>query len=247
MRAFPVHTSAVYAGATVVIILTAIVVGALHGLGLSLLTLAAGALLGVIALFWSSVRNLSGETPLSLDEALGLGAPSTEEEQKRSILRALKDLEFERSVGKISEQDYVEFSTRYRADAKRLIAAVDDTIAPAQALAQSLVAERLKSLGLTAAPGPSPASADAPSEAAVSTESAASSSHAAADATDEHERVTDATEPAALLSSEPRPGCPACSTPNDPDARFCKSCGVELTRPQHAQPVSAAAIEETPS
>jgi hypothetical protein len=235
----------VYAGATLVIILIASVVGALHGLGLSLLTLAAGALLGVIALFWSSVRNLSGETPLSLDEALGLGAPSAEEEQKRSILRALKDLEFERSVGKISEQDYVEFSTRYRADAKRLIAAVDDTIAPAQALAQSLVAERLTSLGLTAASGPSSDTSDAPSEATATSSESTSSSYAAV--ADEHERVSESNGPAARLSSEPRPQCPACATPNDPDARFCKTCGVELAQPQHSPPVSPTPIEETPS
>lgn len=240
MRAFPVHTSAVYAGATVAIILTAIVVGALHGLGLSLLTLAAGALLGVIALFWSSVRNLSGETPLGLDEALGLGAPSAEEEQKRSILRALKDLEFERSVGKISEQDYAEFSTRYRADAKRLIAAVDDTLAPAQALAQSLVAERLKRLGLTAD--------DAPTGASV-TSSAASPSmtDGAATVTDARPPSNDGNQAAALTSSEARRDCPACAKPNDPDARFCKSCGVELAPHPPGAAARGTPLEETPS
>ena len=118
------------------------------GFELAILALAGTVLVAVIALFWLSVRNLSGETPLSIDEALGLGAPTAAEEEKRAILRALKDLEFERSVGKISEQDYLEFSTRYRAEAKRLISAVDESLGPVQALAEELVSARLARAGL---------------------------------------------------------------------------------------------------
>jgi len=103
----------------------AVVTGVWLGVEIALLVIAAGALAGVIALLWASVQALTGESPLTLDEALTLGAPSVEEEQKRSVLRALKDLEFERSVGKISEADYTELSTRYRDDAKRLIQAID--------------------------------------------------------------------------------------------------------------------------
>ncbi len=124
--------------------------GAWVGIELAVLVLAAGALVLVIALLWSSVAGLSGDTPLTLDEALGMGAPSTEEEQKRAVLRALKDLEFERSVGKISEQDYREFSERYRAEARRLIAAVDASLGPAQAQAEKLAVARLAAAGLSA-------------------------------------------------------------------------------------------------
>jgi hypothetical protein len=125
-----------------------IAVGLWLGLEVALLVVAAGALVLVIALLWSSVAGLSGDTPLSLDEALGMGAPSTEEEQKRAVLRALKDLDYERSVGKISEEDFHEFSERYRAEARRLIAAVDATLGPAHALAEKLAAERLAAEGL---------------------------------------------------------------------------------------------------
>src|SRR5687767_13420751 len=72
----------------------------------AILVLAGGALIAVIATFWASVRTLFGETPLAGADAYALGAPRAEEEQKRAVLRALKDLEFERSVGKISEEDY---------------------------------------------------------------------------------------------------------------------------------------------
>jgi len=109
----------------VVTIVGAVVAGVSFGVEIALLVVAAGALAGVIALLWASVQALTGESPLTLDEALTLGAPSAEEEQKRAVLRALKDLDFERGVGKISEDDYTELSTRYREDAKRLIQLID--------------------------------------------------------------------------------------------------------------------------
>jgi hypothetical protein len=119
-------------------------VGALFGLSAALLTLAAGTLLGGILLFWSSLQGLAGETPLTLDEALSLGAPSAEEEQKQAVLRALKDLEYERSVGKISEDDYRELSQRYRSEAKALLLLVDRDLAPSLNKAEAMLAERLK-------------------------------------------------------------------------------------------------------
>jgi hypothetical protein len=91
----------------------------------ALLVWAGAALIAIILLFWSSLQSLTGSAPLTLEEALGMGAPRAEEEQKRAVLRALKDLEYERSVGKISDEDYAELSSRYRAEAKRLIRALD--------------------------------------------------------------------------------------------------------------------------
>lgn len=128
---------------TLGIALIATGVGAFFGLSAALLTLAAGTLLGGILLFWSSLQGLAGETPLTLDEALSLGAPSAEEEQKQAVLRALKDLEYERSVGKISEDDYRELSQHYRTEAKTLLLLVDRDLAPALNKAEALLADRL--------------------------------------------------------------------------------------------------------
>jgi hypothetical protein len=125
MKEIKLPPNAVRAALPVVTIVGAVVAGVTFGVEISLLIVAAGALAGVIALLWSSVQALTGESPLTLDEALSLGAPSAEEEQKRAVLRALKDLEFERGVGKISEEDYAELSARYRADAKRLMQLID--------------------------------------------------------------------------------------------------------------------------
>jgi hypothetical protein len=132
----------------------AIAVGLGYGIALSVLLLASLALALVIALLWSSVRNLTGDTPLSLDEALGLGAPSPEEEQKRAVLRALKDLEYERSVGKISEADYRDYSARYREEARRLMQRVDASLAEARELAQKMLEERVAQAGIDAAVDP---------------------------------------------------------------------------------------------
>jgi len=110
--------------------------------------LAGGALIAVIAVFWASVRTLSGETPLSGADAYALGAPRAEEEQKRAVLRALKDLEFERSVGKISEEDYRALVAKYRAEAKRLLRILDTDALPRRAYVETLVAKRLRREGL---------------------------------------------------------------------------------------------------
>jgi hypothetical protein len=124
-------------------LLGAAVAGALVGIEVSLLVIAGGALIGVIALLWASVQSLTGESPLTLEEALSLGAPSAEEEQKRAVLRALKDLEYERSVGKITQEDYVELSNRYRAEARRLMHLLDAGGEKERAAIEQILAERL--------------------------------------------------------------------------------------------------------
>jgi hypothetical protein len=124
-------------------ILAAITVGLAYGLGTAILVLAGGLLLGIIAILWASVRTLSGDAPITLEEAIELGAPSASEEQKRAVLRALKDLHYERSVGKVSDADYEELLRRYREEAKRLLRAVDEDLAPLRAKAQAYLDREL--------------------------------------------------------------------------------------------------------
>ena len=114
-----------------------------YGVGTGLLTLAGGVLLIVISILWASVRTLAGDAAITLEEAIALGAPTAAEEQKRAVLQALKDLEFERSVGKIAEADYEELVARYRAEAKRLLRAVDENLAPLREQAAAYVAEQI--------------------------------------------------------------------------------------------------------
>ncbi|HVW26171.1 MAG TPA: zinc ribbon domain-containing protein [Polyangiaceae bacterium] len=199
------------------VVVAALVVGATSGLGPALLVLAGGVLTGVVLLFWSSIGRLTGESPLSLEEAIGLGAPSPEEERKRSILRALKDLEYERSVGKISEEDFAELSARYRAEAKTLLKLIDAESAPMRKRAEERLAARLRDESGEATPRKS--------KKGKSTKKAEPSPPAP------KEIAADAPVSAVPAEETARAACPSCSTSNDADAAFCKRCGVALGKP----------------
>src|SRR4051812_44449350 len=129
--------------APLITLLAAAIARTLYGVQLGVLVLAAAALSLVIWLLWSRVQALTGESELTFEEAFSLGARSAEEEQKRAVLRALKDLEYERSVGKISEEDYASLAEHYRTEAKRLLRAVDRDLSPERERAERILAERL--------------------------------------------------------------------------------------------------------
>lgn len=129
----------------------AILLGNIFGLGLGLLVYGGGVLGGGIWLIWSSLQGLMGEAPLTLEEAISLGAPSAEEEQKRAVLRALKDLEYERAVGKINDDDYSNLAAHYRKEAKRLLQAVDQDLNPERERAERILEERMAKVSQRAA------------------------------------------------------------------------------------------------
>jgi hypothetical protein len=244
---------------TVIIALTA---GFIQGPASAILVLAGGALIGVIAIFWASVRTLLGETPLSGADAYALAAPRAEEERKRAVLRALKDLEFERSVGKISEADYAELVARYRAEAKRLLREIDAEAQPRHERAETLLAKRLRREGLADPdaggyrdPKSTSESDDEPSKPAVATDE------------DDVNDVNDVAAPAttggkgAAAGAKPAKGkkrkkapdaagepatrtCAECSTKNDPDAVFCKKCGARQVAAAEAKPATPAVSDD---
>lgn len=183
----------------------AIGVGVVIGFGPAFLVLAGGTLLGAVMLFWSSLGRLTGESPLTLDEAIGLAAPSAEEERKRAVFRALKDLDYERSVGKISEEDYGELSTRYRTEAKELLRSLEAGLLPLREKAEKRLGERLKAEGISAA------------------RSERSQPEKAADDVTKEPPGAKAAPTEATGHS-----CSKCQTPNDADATFCKRCGERL-------------------
>ena len=127
----------------------------LIGLGLSvgaqavLLAAASAVLVGIVWLFWASLQALTGRAALTLDEALGLAAPSAQEEQKRAALRILKDLDYERSVGKLSEEDYRVLAHHHRQEAKVLLAELDQSLAPMRARAEQMLAEKLEEVAIS--------------------------------------------------------------------------------------------------
>jgi len=127
----------------ILLVLLVVGVGVTRGIGMALLALAGSLLLLAIAGLWQSVQSISDDAELSLDEAFALAAPSAEEEKKRSVLRALKDLEYERGVGKISEEDYLALTTRYRQEAKTLLQALEKAHSPARQRVEEMLEKRL--------------------------------------------------------------------------------------------------------
>jgi hypothetical protein len=123
--------------------------GLRSGVELAFLVAAAGVLTLVITLMWSSVQALTGGAAIGFEEALGMGAPSKVEEQKRAVLRALNDLKFELGVGKISKADFDELSAKYREEAKRLMQTLDEKLDPARQQVEQSLKQRLQREGLT--------------------------------------------------------------------------------------------------
>lgn len=216
------------------------VVGKLMGLELGILVLAGGVLVGVIFILWHSLQGLTGEGELTLEEALSLAAPSAEEEEKRSVLRTLKDLEYEKSVGKISDEDYAELVAKYSARAKELIQVVDADMGDARAQVERLLSKRLredeearaKAIKQQRSKGQKPgAKREKPAESALETVDAPGVSEATpTDAPDSSPEQQSTPRPTAAVAPVEERGieCPECTTANDADARFCKSCGTPL-------------------
>lgn len=130
-----------------VALLGSLIAGLAYGRGPFFLGLAFSVLLLAIVVFWQSLLSLTGDAPLTLDEALSLAAPSAEEERKVSILRTLKDLEYERSVGKISEDDYRELSQKYRSEARALLQVLDEKMTARREQIEQQVKARLAAAG----------------------------------------------------------------------------------------------------
>lgn len=106
------------------------------------------------------------------------------EREKALTLRSIKELEFDRAMGKVSAQDFAQMAARLRARALGIMKQLDAS--------ESIYRQQI-----------------------------------------EHELSARlAGKPAATRGARPAPAAstPACTcgTPNDADARFCKSCGASL-------------------
>jgi hypothetical protein len=110
------------------------------------------------------------------------------EREKMLVLRSIKDVEFDRAMGKISDADFHEMAGRLRARAAGLLRQLDADRSGYRALIERELSTRVGRVPAAAAPA-------AP--------------------------VSDAPD-------APSGTCASCGTANDPDARFCKSCGARI-------------------
>ena len=108
-------------GATVVVFLSRGQTPA--GIILLSLTIFTAAVVGVAA--WRTLAPFTSSDHRAASPALGGRTRAALEREKTLTLRALKDLEFDRAMGKISEADFSEMTGRLRARAARLIGQLD--------------------------------------------------------------------------------------------------------------------------
>src|SRR5690606_53785 len=102
------------------------------------------ALVLAISFVWASLRALFGgphEAWVHQTEAVRRRAELLNE--KEAVLRSLKDLEFERDVGKISAEDFQRLDAELRQRAKRILKQLDDDLREHRQKAQKLIESEL--------------------------------------------------------------------------------------------------------
>jgi hypothetical protein len=147
--------------------------------------------------------------PLALADPSAPGEPLSEraraalEREKALVLRSIKELEFDRAMGKVSSTDHEEMVGRLRARAMSLIRQLDEGESGYRVLIERELAARLAhrkggSQSANTQAGVPPLAEPAPQ--------------------------APAGEPSAALTGR----CAGCGTRNDEDATFCKRCGTRL-------------------
>jgi hypothetical protein len=140
---------------------------------------------------------LAGEGALTEQRRLEL------EREKKLLLKAIKEIEFDHAMGKLDDDDAAEITQTYRARALEIIRLVDAERAnDYEQIVEKELAKRLAKSGVKIEALPAPKA----EEAAAAPEPAA------------------AAEPVAAAE----PNCPQCGVKNDADAVFCKKCGNKL-------------------
>lgn len=98
----------------------------------------------LVALFRSVHAAFGGASELLLETSRDLPGHAQLVEEKTSLLRAIKDLEYERAVGKIGDVDFQRLDAAYRARAKQVLAQLDVDTQPLHEEAERLIAEHRK-------------------------------------------------------------------------------------------------------
>jgi hypothetical protein len=177
LQPWQLFTLAGLAGATAVVFVTR--ESGPAGVILLSITVGAAAWMGLAA--WRTLAPLFGLHVTSAAEVVGGRARAALERDKALVLRAIRDLEFDRAMGKVSDKDFAEMNTRLRTRAAGILQQLDG----GNGYRDEIERELARRVG----------NVDRKSEAAGSVSRSTTCS---------------------------------CGTANDPDARFCKTCGNRL-------------------
>jgi hypothetical protein len=113
------------------------------GVSAVMLFLTGAALLWSVLWLYRSLAALATDPPAASGTRLGGGARRELERDKRNLLKAIKELEFDHSMGKLSDADFHEIAARYRASAVALMRRLDEGNVTYRALIEREVQRRL--------------------------------------------------------------------------------------------------------
>jgi hypothetical protein len=152
--------------------------------------------------------------PFALEDVSVLDDPPSEraraalEREKSLVLRSIKELEFDKAMGKVSSRDFDEMAGRLRARAVMLMKQLDEGGSAYRELVERELKTRLKASGRAGLQPSVSGGADlqgSPREAGLKAGATVGG----------------------LKAGTADTAC-ACGTLNDPDAAFCKRCGTKL-------------------
>jgi hypothetical protein len=185
-------------------------------------TIFAAAYVGVMAL--RTVLPLAGTVPDDAPETLGERSRATLEREKALVLRSIKELEFDRAMGKLSPKDFEEMGSRLRARAMMLMKQLDEGGSGYRPLIERELSARLATKSATRRmPGAESHAARLEPDVAEAPEQGRGTTRSGSPV--EGPGTTGTTVPVGVRAEN---GCAACGTVNDPDAAFCKRCGTRL-------------------
>src|SRR5438067_9668377 len=111
----PLPRKAIAAG-VVAVVAMAVLLGRIYGIAVSVLVLAATALVGVVGFVFRTLQSIAEPSD---DDVLSSLAPTDADARKLAALRALKDIDYEHALGNLDDEDHAELSARYRTQAKQ--------------------------------------------------------------------------------------------------------------------------------
>ena len=174
-----------------------------HLVLISLIVAAAGA---ASAGFYRMLAPFAVDDVSLLGEGLSERSRAVLEREKLLVLRTIKELEFDRAMGKVSPKDFEEMAGRLRVRALSLMKQVDEGGSGYRELIERELSARLG----PSTRAPRAAVADPPTAPPVTLVE------------------TPPAQPVAAPAAAAPVACASCRTVNDPDAAFCKKCGTRL-------------------
>ena len=187
------------------------------GIVLLSLTIFSAASVGIAA--WRTLAPFAGADVRRRRPIVGGRPRAALEREKTLVLRSIKDLEFDRAMGKVSQNDFDEMNTRLRSRAARLIGQLDAGAGYRNEIEKE-VARRVGSRSEKTIP-----TSGSGTTVAVS----ARACPACSKDNDVDAQFCKHCGTSVAVSTRT---CPACSEDNDADARFCKHCGASMKATQ---------------